>query len=236
MAKVRKSELTKLEIIRVATLKFLLNGYSATTVKAIADELDMSTGNLTFYYPSKEHLLAELTDMLCGFQWQMMETEADEGISSLLALCLELTTLAAICNVNDIAKDFFVSSYQSPMCLEIIHFNDASRAKNVFGEYCEGWDDVKFAEAEILVAGIEYATLMATDKEIPLDVKIAGALNQIMTIYNVPEDIRKTKIRKALATDYFSLGKRVIRGFIEYVEKTNEQALEELINRRNQQT
>lgn len=229
MAKIKKAKLTRLEIIQVATRMFLSKGYSSTTVKAIADELDISTGNLTFHYPTKEHMLAELTDMLCGFQWQMMKTEADEGISSLLALCLELTTMAAICRDNDIAKDFFVSSYQSQMCLDIIHFSDIARAKMLFAEYCGDWDDMKFTEAEILVAGIEYATLMASDNEVPLDVRIAGALDQIMMIYNVPEKTRKIKIRKALATDYVSLGKRVIKGFIEYVEKTNEQAYDEII-------
>ena len=229
MAKIKKAKLTKLEIIQVATRMFLKKGYSSTTVKAIADELDISTGNLTFHYPTKEHMLAELTNMLCGFQWQMMKTESDEGISSLLALCLELTTMAAICRDNDIAKDFFVSSYQSQLCLDIIHFNDTARAKNVFAEYCGDWSEMQFAEAEILVAGIEYATLMAADNEVPLDIRIAGALNQIMSIYNVPENIRKIKIRKALATDYISLGMRVIQGFIDYVEKANEQAYEELM-------
>ncbi len=229
MAKIKKAKLTKLEIIQVATRMFLKKGYSSTTVKAIADELDISTGNLTFHYPTKEHMLAELTNMLCGFQWQMMKTESDEGISSLLALCLELTTMAAICRDNEIAKDFFVSSYQSQLCLDIIHFNDTARAKNVFAEYCGDWSEMQFAEAEILVAGIEYATLMAADNEVPLDIRIAGALNQIMSIYNVPEKIRKIKIRKALATDYISLGMRVIQGFIDYVEKANEQAYEELM-------
>lgn len=233
MAKIKKAKLTKLEIIQVATRMFLKKGYSSTTVKAIADELDISTGNLTFHYPTKEHMLAELTNMLCGFQWQMMKTESDEGISSLLALCLELTTMAAICRDNEIAKDFFVSSYQSQLCLDIIHFNDTARAKNVFAEYCGDWSEMQFAEAEILVAGIEYATLMAADNEVPLDIRIAGALNQIMSIYNVPEKIRKIKIRKALATDYISLGLRVIQGFIDYVEKANEQAYEELMTSGN---
>ena len=233
MAKIKKAKLTKLEIIQVATRMFLKKGYSSTTVKAIADELDISTGNLTFHYPTKEHMLAELTNMLCGFQWQMMKTESDEGISSLLALCLELTTMAAICRDNEIAKDFFVSSYQSQLCLDIIHFNDTARAKNVFAEYCGDWSEMQFAEAEILVAGIEYATLMAADNEVPLDIRIAGALNQIMSIYNVPEKTRKIKIRKALATDYISLGLRVIQGFIDYVEKANEQAYEELMTSGN---
>ena len=41
--------------------------------------------------------------------------------------------------------------------------NDAERSKEVFKDYCPDWTDENFAEAEVLVSGIEYATLMTTD-------------------------------------------------------------------------
>jgi AcrR family transcriptional regulator len=47
---------------------FLEQGYTATSTKQIADELDIVLGNLNYHFPSKEHLLAELADMLCNFQ------------------------------------------------------------------------------------------------------------------------------------------------------------------------
>lgn len=229
MARISKSQLTKLEIIQVATRMFLEKGYTKATTAAICSELDMSKGNLTFHYPTKEHLLAVLVEMLCNFQWKLMENEADEGISSVLAICLELMSMASACEESEVAKDFFVSAYQSPMSLEIIRSNDRERAKKVFAEYCHGWSDEQFAEAEILVSGIEYATLMASGDDIPLETRITGALNQIMNIYGVPEEIRKRKIEKVLATDYRSIGSRILKEFIEYVEKVNERAFEELI-------
>ena len=197
---------------------FLEVGYSKTSPQMIAKELKVSTGNLTYYYPTKEHLLAVLTDLLCKYQWKMIKEEADGGISSLLALCFELMTMAAACEESEVAKDFFVSTYQSPKCLEIIHNNDTARAKEVFAKYCPDWTDEQFREAEILVAGIEHATLNAIDKTVPLETRISGALNAIMTIYNVPEEIRRIKIEKVLAMDYRSIGKRIFNEFKEYVE------------------
>ena len=215
------SESTKNKILRVSTTMFLEVGYSKTSPQMIAKELKVSTGNLTYYYPTKEHLLAVLTDLLCKFQWKMIKDEAEDGISLLLAICLELMTMAAACEESEVAKDFFVSTYQSPKCLEIIHNNDTARAKEVFAEYCPDWTDEQFREAEILVAGIEHATLNAIDKTVPLETRISGALNTIMTIYNVPEEIRKMKIEKVLAMDYRSIGKRIFNEFKEYVEKEN---------------
>lgn len=214
-------ESTKNKILRVSTTMFLEVGYSKTSPQMIAKELKVSTGNLTYYYPTKEHLLAVLTDLLCKYQWKMIKDEAEDGISLLLAICLELMTMAAACEESEVAKDFFVSTYQSPKCLEIIHNNDTARAKEVFAEYCPDWTDEQFREAEILVAGIEHATLNAIDKTVPLETRISGALNTIMTIYNVPEEIRRIKIEKVLAMDYRSIGKRIFNEFKEYVEKEN---------------
>lgn len=212
------TESTKNKILRVSTTMFLEVGYSKTSPQMIAKELKVSTGNLTYYYPTKEHLLAVLTDLLCKYQWKMIKDEAEDGISLLLAICLELMTMAAACEESEVAKDFFVSTYQSPKCLEIIHNNDTARAKEVFAEYCSDWTDEQFREAEILVAGIEHATLNAIDKTVPLETRISGALNTIMMIYNVPEEIRRIKIEKVLAMDYRSIGKRIFNEFKEYVE------------------
>ena len=216
-----KKEKTKDKIIRVSTRMFLDYGYSASSVKMVCDELGISKGNFTFYFHSKDDILAVLTDLLCKYQWKLIKEVADDGMSSLLALCFELMTMASACEESEVAKDFFVSTYQSPKCLEIIHNNDTARAKEVFAQYCPDWTDEQFREAEILVAGIEHATLNAIDKTVPLEIRISGALNTIMMIYNVPEEIRKIKIDKVLAMDYRSIGKRIFNEFKEYVEKEN---------------
>ena len=222
MAKKTK-ENTKHKIIRVATHKFLELGYTETSVKMVSDELGISKGNFTFHFPSKEHILAELVEMLCKFQWKLMGEEVDDGISSLLALCFELMTMASACEQNKVAKDFFVSTYQSPVCLAIIQKNDTGRAKEVFAEYCPDWTDEQFREAETLVSGIEYATLNAIDETVHLETRISGALNTIMMIYNVPEEVRKRKIEKALAMDYRSMGERIFKEFRAYVDLMNKE-------------
>lgn len=228
MARVRRSELTKLEIVRYATRMFLENGYSKTKVRQIANELNMSPGNLTFHYPTKEHLLAELVDLLCGFQWKMMEVEAQEGVSSLMAICLELAAMAVICEEDEPAKDFYLSAYCSPLCLGIIRTNDAARAKEVFGEYCPDWTEEQFAGAEILVSGIEYATLMTAGPPVSLETRLAGALDAILGIYHVPPEIRKEKINRLLTLNYRGIGRRVLKEFKTYVDEANDQALDTL--------
>ena len=231
MAKIDKGALTKLEIVTEASAQFLQKGYSNTTVSAIAKELGMSTGNLTFHYPTKEHLLAELVDMLCHFQWKLMEKEADEGIGSIMAICLELTSMASACEQDEVIKDFFIATYTSPLCLEIIRKNDTKRAMEVFGDFRPEWTKEQFAEAELLVSGIEYATLMTAGHPVALETRISGALNNILGIYGIGEELRNAKIKKVFAMDYHNLGKRVLTEFRQYVKESYDHAFNELIGR-----
>ena len=231
MAGINKGALTRMEIIEVALNHFLADGYSNTTMKTLCTELKMSNGNTAFYFRTKEHMLAELIDMLCTFQWKLMEREANDGISSIMAICLELTAMATMCEDDEIAKDIYVSAYTGPLCLEIIRKNDMERAKQVFKEYCPDWTDEQYAEAELLVSGIEYATLMPAGLAVPLETRLAGALNQILSIYNIPEEMRKTKIGKVFAMDYRGIGKRVLQEFKEYVAVENDRIIREMIGR-----
>lgn len=218
LARQKRSKETINDIVKVSLHMFLEKGYTKTTAKNIGDVLEMSTGNLTYYFPTKEHILALLVKDLCDFQREMMEIEINEGKTSLMALCLELTAMAAICDENEIIRDFYISAYTSPMTLDLIRRNDAVRAKEVFAEYCEGWSEGRYAEAEALVSGIEYATIMTTESSAPLDLRIAGALNSIMMIYQVPIELRRKKIEKVLALDYRALGRRILGEFKEFIE------------------
>lgn len=229
MAKRIRANITKMQIVRKATEMMLQKGYSNTTFRAIAKELDMNPGLVTFYFPTKEHLLALLIDKLCSFQWKLMEEEAGEGISSVLAICLELMSMAAAAEENETAKDFFVSAYQSTLCLEIIQENDTQRSKAVFAKYCPGWTDEDYKGAETLVSGIEYATLNTNSNSAELETRISVALHTILSIYNVPDEVIQTKINKVLEKDYRSIGRRIFKEFKEFIEDENRHEFEKLL-------
>ena len=229
MARIDKAKLTKTEIISTASRLFLLNGYTNTSIRSISNELEMSTGNVTFYFPTKEHILAELINGLCKFQGALLEKESSEGYSSIMGICLEIASMAAAAEIDEKMRDIFCAAYTSPMTLEIIRRHDTDRAKEVFAEYCTDWSDEDFVEAETLVSGIEYATFMKTGDSAPLETRIKGAIRYVLKVYGVPGEIIETKIEKVTKLDYIGIGKRVLSDFIKYIEKTNEQQLEEII-------
>lgn len=232
---VRKVKTTRLDIIKCGTTMFLERGYSQTAPRQVCEALDISTGNLTYYFPTKEHLLAVLVEMLCEFQFRMMEVEANEGLSSIMAICLEFATMAAMCEENEVARDFYLASYRSPLCLDLIRKNDTARAKKVFDRYCAHWTEEQFAEAELLVSGIEYANFVTVGDPVTLETRISGALNTILSIYNLPPEIREMKIQRVLSMDYRGIAKRVLQEFKHFVTQANEQALESLYQKHEKQ-
>lgn len=223
----RSATTTKYEIIQVASEFFMNVGYSNTSPKMIAEKLGLSTGNITYYFPTKEHLLSVVVGMLCDFQWKMLEYEADHGFDPAASICLETMTVAVACNQSEIARDFFIATFQSELCRNYLRENHVRRAKELFAEQCSGWTDEQFHEAELLVMGLQYAAIIPTDAEVHFEMRIAGALNQILSIYNIDEKTRQKGIENVLSRDCRDISKRVLRGFVSFVEKTNEQTLED---------
>ena len=223
----KKRPNTRLQIIQLAARLFIEDGYAETSLTKLGKLLDLSTGNITFYFKSKEHLLAVLVRELIDFQNLLLEQAADEGKSSLLAYCLELTTMAAVCEEDEAARSFFSASYSSEITLALIRENDTAKTKAVFAPFRPDWTDAQWAATENIVSGIEYATIMTREADTPLPMQIERTLNSIMLLYGVPSELRKAKIEKVLAMDYRSLGHRILREFKEYINQVNEHNLEE---------
>lgn len=222
-----KNRPTRELILQTSMRMFLEEGFTATSCSRIAKTLKISPGNMTFYFPTKEHLLAELVEELCAFQWKVMEETTDEGQSSLFAYCMELATMAALCEASLTAKDFYISAYTHPMSLAIIRKNDTRKAQEVFSQYCPNFRKLDYICTENLVSGIEYATLITTsDEGISLDQKVTHALNSILMLYEVPEDLRRLKIEKVMTSGYQGLGRDLLREFIEFAEEVNAQAVQ----------
>ena len=69
---------------------------------------------------------------------------------------------------------------------------------------------------------------MTEGDDVSLETRIAGALDMILRIYNIPPETRKMKIGRVLGMDYRKIAARVLMEFKKFVNEANEQALEKL--------
>lgn len=214
-------------IVREAARMFVEEGYSKSSVNRLSKVLNLSPGHITFYFPTKEHLLAVLVDAMFDYQRITMAREVQEGKSSMLAYCLELTAMTAACEESEIARDFYASSYASPLTLARIRANDAEKTRGIFVSFHPDWTEEQWIATQNIVSGIEYATIMTRESETPLEIQIEKTLDTILYLFGVPEEIRKGKIEKVLGMDYRSLGHGLLLGFPEYVAKVSKEGLNE---------
>lgn len=226
----RAGTTTKYEIVQTASEFFFTEGFSNTSPRMIAEKLGLSTGNITYYFKSKEHLLLTIVEELCNFQWNMLKAEIDKGIGSAASICLETMTVAVACEENEIARDFFIATFQSELCRNHLRQNHVERAKKIFAAECAGWTDEQFHQAELLVQGLQYSAIVPTDANIPLKMRLSGALNQILIIYNVNEKTRQEEIQKVLDKDCREISKRVLKAFTGFVKEKNAKTLNEAQN------
>lgn len=233
MVRKRNGKYTRSSIIRTATRLFLEKGYSSTSPIMISNAEEISLGSLTYYFPTKEHLLAELIEMLAEFQWKQVRDITKEGESAITAICFELTAMAAMCEESEVARDLYISAYTNSRPLEIIRKNDLERSKMVYREYCSDWSHEEFATAENIVCGIEYTTLAVTESSPELEARIYCALNTILGIYGIPKEFKNMVIQKALSLDYRSFGKELLDEFRNYVDEVTERNLDEIARLRN---
>ncbi|MBQ3000424.1 MAG: helix-turn-helix transcriptional regulator [Oscillospiraceae bacterium] len=212
-------------IVQEAARMFIEEGYTKSSINRLSKNLEMSPGHITFYFPTKEHLLAVLVEEMIAYQRITMEQETQEGTSSLLAYCLELTAIAAVCEESEIARDFYASAYGTALTLDRIRANDAEKTRSIFIPFHPEWTEEQWVAIENIVSGIEYGTIMTREEKTPLEVQIELTLNTILYLFGVPEDIRRAKIEKVLAMDYRALGHKLLLGFPEYVAKVNKEGL-----------
>lgn len=210
---------TRYKILLCATRLFLEKGYTDTYVTTITNMLKISTGNLTFHFPTKEHILAELVKELNMFQ-QHIEEEAEPAEYSLpVAYLLELVVFASFCDDNPNVRNLIEAAYTHPLSLEVIRSNDSQRVKRVFGEFCPEWTEAEFVQAENVVSGIEYAMYrMENTQTLSFEQRVTSSIDAIMKVFDVPKSVRRTIIAEVMSVDYKDQGSRIFEEFSNHIE------------------
>lgn len=219
---------TKHEIIQVATALFLEMGVTHTSPKMIADELGISTGNITYYFPTKEHLLAALVEMLCDFRNKQMRHQVEQGVSALESACAEFAAMVTLCQESAVAADLYLSAYAGDLCLELIQRHEAERARQMFAAYRPDWTAEQFTQAAVLVTGMEQASLRANGFTPSAEARVRAGLEAILGVYGVPAEQREALIAKVASADWRTIAQKEFCAFTEYVAKLTEETLDEM--------
>lgn len=228
---VRKNRInTKLEIIQLGTRMFLEDGYSNTSIHKICKQLGISLGNFTFHFPTKEHLLLQLTKDLTTFHMNAIISARQEGSTPLFSFCREITAQIALCADYENVRDMYLAVYTCPMTVAFVKDWTAEKNRTILSERFPEWTFDDFRLLENVTNSIERGAIAepCTEKY-PLEEKIRLTLDSIMRLYEVSPGERRAVIDAILKTDYHKAADDIITDFVKYEERINRQALDDVM-------
>lgn len=209
---------------------FLERGFTETSVQAISEELGISKGNFTFHFPTKEHLLLELTKYLVKFHTREINIAKSEGLDNLLAYCWEVTAQIAMCEDHPQAKDFYRAIYSLPSTLEYIKNWAIEKNILLLSDKVPDWTPERFKLVENVASHIEMSALTEPCTETYLlEDKITLTVDSLLKLYEIPKAERQEAIARILEIDYRGIGKKIFKEFVAYVERLNQQALDDAL-------
>lgn len=210
---------------------FLEKGFTSTSAKAISNELNISTGNLTFYFPTKEHILLELVKEITAFHTKCIDKVSKKEKNDLFSYCWEVTAQIMLCEENEQAKDIYLAIYSYPLTLHYVKEWTAEKNQRILGDRLKDWTYERFRRVENVTCCIERSALTEPCTETyTIEDKIRLILTCLLKIYDINLEEREKVIKKILDTDYHKMGHDLLKQLTKYVENQNQQAINEAIN------
>ena len=212
----RENNSTQHAILEAATRKFLVNGFHKTSAKMICEELGISPGNLTFWYPTKADMLLEFTKRIMSYHEKFIEFNKNNGADALYTYCIEIVIQIVLCEERDNIRDIYYSMYSEPLTLSYLKDWTAEKNLGVLGSYLPDWDLKRFRRAANVTCCIERSALAEPcTEDYTLEDKIWLTLTCLLKIYDFDSKQREKVISEILATDYH----KIKDGMLEQLEE-----------------
>ena len=215
----RENNATQQAIIDVAMKKFLIYGFHKTSAKMICNELGISPGNLTFWYPTKADILLEFAKKIMSYHTKFILYNKDNGKDDLFTYCIEIVVQIALCEERENIRDIYYSMYSEPLTLSYLKDWTAEKNLNVLGSYLPEWDLKRFRRAANVTCCIERSALAEPcTEDYTLEDKIRLTLTCLLKIYDFGKAEREKVISEILATDYPKIKNEMLKQLDEFLE------------------
>lgn len=214
----RENNATQKAIVESATRNFLVNGFHKTSAKMICEEVGISPGNLTFWYPTKADILLEFSKKIMSYHTKFIEYNKSKGADALYTYCLEIVIQIVLCEGRDNIRDIYYSMYSEPLTLMYLKDWTAEKNLDILGSYLPDWDLKRFRRAANVTCCIERSALAEPcTEEYTLEDKIWLTLTCLLKIYDFEKDEREKVIKKILKTDYHKIKDDMLKQLEQYL-------------------
>ena len=215
----RENNATHKAIIDSAVRNFLVRGFHNTSAKMICEEVGISPGNLTFWFPTKADILLEFTKKIMDYHTKFIEYNKSKNEDNLYTYCLEIIVQIALCEERENIRDIYYSMYSEPLTMAYLKDWTAEKNFDILGSYLPDWDLKRFRRAANVTCCIERSALAEPcTEEYTLEDKIWLTLTCLLKIYDFPEDERERVISEILASDYQKIKTEMLSQLDKFLE------------------
>ena len=203
-----------------ATRLFLEKGFHNTSAKMICEEVGISPGNLTFWFPAKADILLEFTKKIMSYHTKFIEYNKNKKEENLYTYCLEIVVQIALCEEKENIRDIYYSMYSDPLTMSYLKDWTAQKNLDILGPYLPEWDLKQFRRTANITCCIERSALAEPcTEEYTLDDKIRLTLTCLLKIYDIEKNARDKVIDEILATDFKKIKSNMLKQLDEYLGK-----------------
>lgn len=149
-----KSRQIRENILAVSRRLFIEQGYSATTIRQILVEADITTGTLYHFFKDKEDIFLELAEDHLSDTEILLKSLLPENRDSALVYALEMSLMfTAVVRYDNIAE-LYLNMYQSWRVLDMICRNHGKINRQLFEKYRKGKSDEWWYVHSLAISGI----------------------------------------------------------------------------------
>lgn len=213
-------DILKKYILFAAATLFLDIGYTAATIKKIAEKAQTNTGSLQNIFKTKEDILCELVSFVLESQFdatsKFLTGKTDD---KLLFYAAETTLQLYLAESDEKIRELYAAAYSLPKTTEIIQETITGKLENIFKEQLPELKTRDFFRLEIASGGImrNFMTLPCS-VWFSMDDKVESFLTTTFRVYCVSEE----KIRQAIdfvsQFDYPTLVKGTVGSMLGFLE------------------
>lgn len=217
----RKKGETKSIILHAAAKLFLQQGYTNTTMAALAKEAGVTYGELFRIGTDKENILAELVAYVLEGQFEATNRLLN-GITEdkVLFYAAETTLQLYMAESSDHIRELYTISYSLPHTSEIIYNTITRKLEDIFREHLPHLETKDFYELEIASAGImrNFVTVPC-NMYFTMDRKVKRFLEATFLVYRVPDEKIQEAIDFVSKYDFEKIALDVISSMFNYLKE-----------------
>ena len=180
----------RLRVLHASAKLFLERGYTASTLRDIAKEAEVSYGSLAFALGSKENILALLVEHVIDGQFEKARAMTEgTGADALKIWAAECTLQLHLAESSEHMRELYSLSYSLQAPSEVIHKKLSEILAATFRDYCPLGEACDFYERELATSGIMRSFITKRcDVYFTMERKVRAMLENAMRMWGVPAE------------------------------------------------